>query len=205
MKYLIAICAFIALAAHAQQCTTLIYTGAPFSNMVMSAQAFIGVSVPIAGTVTLAEPLPTNAVNQSVTPTDWQFNNEATAGMYVITQSFIFTTVSGVITDWSVAFTRSSPATGFATYNISATLTPAKDSLSITQNGGCFGPNCPDSSSFTGSSTYAGTWACPPVDPLAAEVASLRAQLAAVTFERNEYINLFRIADQEIAALEAKK
>jgi hypothetical protein len=40
---------------------------------------------------------------------------------------------------------------------------------------------------------------------LQATVASLRVQLAGITAERDEYVNLFRVADLEIAILEKAK
>jgi hypothetical protein len=65
---------------------------------------------------------------------------------------------------------------------------------------------------FLGSNTKGGSWACQPVDPLAAQLASaqarvvsLRNQLAAVTSERDEYVALARVLDAELLALEKKK
>lgn len=197
-------------AANAQQCTTLVYTGAQLTSLAVAANYPYPMSNPITGTVVLTQPLPLNATNLSVDAT-WTysiqgFNRLGNRYRNAVT----FTTVNGVIMDWDISLYGQD---GFATLDSSFyttfVSTSAGDSVSVALIANQAIENPP---AFLGSNSTRGSWACQAVDPLAAQIAalqavivSLRVQLAGITAERDRYEQLFRVADQEIATLETKK
>jgi hypothetical protein len=192
----------------AQQCTTLVYTGAPFTSLTSTPNSYIEISSPIAGTITLAVPLAMNGTAQAVTPTLWALNNGAYGDSHLpgpTAESFVFTTVNGVITDWKITFSEGFPRSGYEHYYISATIAPAGDSLSASGTGECCGPNDPGPASFTGSNASAGKWACQTTDPLAATVADQAATIAVILKERDTYVDLYRVLITEMAQLEAQR
>jgi len=127
------------------------------------------------------------------------------------------TTVNGTITNWNLHLYKFvHAATGvFPTLTFNSDETGDGVSFSTNNfvlgfeeitgsNKGCYLENPPAS----GCPIARGSWACvdpPPPDPLAATVANMRAQIAALTFERDEYVAMVRALNAAIAALERKK
>jgi hypothetical protein len=149
--------------------------------------------VPLSGTVTLEAVLPANALNLAVSPAAWQFNSESPnlnsqyAYELFLTYSvgapmpvFYFTTdAKGNIIKWSFTvqwFTTSTPE-----MNMSATSTASGDTIDFNLSQPSPVPPQTQTSGISGSSSSPGSWTCqtpPPVNPLAATVAQLQAQVA---------------------------
>jgi hypothetical protein len=178
-----AICASGAL--HAQpQCTNLIYQGAPFTSLVTTGPNFTPL-VPLAGTVTLSTPLPPNAVNMAVTPVAWNFSVESSnlvsASPLNTTGNgpfFFSTDANGNIIGWQFTVAWASHDIGGENqgFNMGVSTTQAGDYVGSAYYDGPIGVPPPINTDIVGNSSTAGTWTCqppPPVNPLAAEVASL--------------------------------
>ena len=188
MKYLIASLALAASVAHAQQCTSLVYHGSPFTAVSSSANNGLPITSPVTGLITLAAPLPMNATAYTVAPAAWDFttqNSELTStngwfAYFYYSTSFQFTTVNGVITDWKVHISWDNGPGTLDMYVIDVDSVAAGDAVNInfanvTSPGGPM--------NVTGSSAIAGTWTCapvPPVDPDIATIAGLNAQIVSL-------------------------
>ncbi len=207
----------VATSTHAaQQCTQLGYTGAPFTTVTASANNNQPIASPLVGTITLAEPLPANASNYVVSPAAWDFSTEnsnytSTNGWFAFYNntniSFAFSTdANGNIIGWSISlYWDNGPTENF--YSIKTTSTNAGDAVAVQFNN-TISPSGP--MQIAGSSASAGTWSCisnmtatyaalpdpPPVNPLAAQVAALTAEVNSLIAERNEL-------DAAVATLEA--
>ena len=171
--------AMLSSAAYAQpQCTNLVYQGAPFTSLVTTGANSTPL-IPLSGTITLSAPLPPNADNIAVIPAAWNFSSEkpgyesGTPGVYGGQGDlpiYFSTDSNGNIIGWQIGLgwgaefgTESSSQTG--------------DFISAAS-----GPDVV----INGISTTPGTWSCqppPPVNPLAAEVAQLKAQVAQETYD----------------------
>jgi hypothetical protein len=210
-KLLVTLALLFAGAAQAQSnCTTLLYTGQLLTSLAVAANYPYPMASPITGTVVLTEPLPLNATDLSVDAL-WSYSIEGFTSLGNRYRNAVkFTTVNGVITDWDISLYGQD---GFATldspFYTAFVSTSAGDSVSVALIVNQVIENPPV---FLGSNTTRGSWACQPVDPLAAQLAaaqatitSLRTQLAGITAERDQYEALFRVADQEIAILEKAK
>jgi hypothetical protein len=199
MKTLVLSFVFLASSAIGQpNCTTLIYTGAPFTSLV-TAGSNAQPLVPLAGTITLSAALPPNAANLAVSPTAWQFYTESPNlnSQYVYELSitypvgapmpvFYFTTdAKGNITKWNFIvqwFTTSTPE-----MNMSATSSASGDTIDFNLSQPSPVPPQTQTSSITGTSTSPGVWTCdPPPAPTVAEfeaqIASLESQLQWQTY-----------------------
>ena len=166
------------------QCTTWVYTGAPFSLLTTTGPNDSQI-VPLTGTITLSAPLDDGT--STVTPVSWDFTSEdsdlSSSGPYNPDVSgpnsrFTFTTTNGEITAWNVLVVYNNGPGTVDHYSVSASTSQTGDSVSIlaTHVESATGPT-----SITGTSTVPGTWTCyvPPINPLAAQVASLQTQLTA--------------------------
>src|SRR5271170_5052337 len=110
MKYLLLLC--LCSTAHAQ-CTTLLYTGAPFTTVTTTGENISAVSSPLTGYVTLSAPLPANGVTTTPGVNNWDFTSASVGNDLVLTNgnlsfmgdsvSFSFTTVNGVVTNWAMS------------------------------------------------------------------------------------------------------
>ena len=174
--------------AHAQQCTSLVYHGSPFTAVSSSANNGLPITSPVTGLITLAAPLPMNATAYTVAPAAWDFttqNSELTStngwfAYFYYSTSFQFTTVNGVITDWKVHLSWDNGPGTLDMYVIDVDSVAAGDAVNInfanvTSPGGPM--------NVTGSSAIAGTWTCapvPPVDPDIATIAGLNAQIVSL-------------------------
>jgi hypothetical protein len=190
----------------AQQCTTLVYQGAPIT--VTGSGPLLDNLVPLVGVVSLNQPLPVGSSSPTAT-FDFSATFPQLAGPTQTSPftsgTFTFTTNSaGTITAWNMSLNYSTDSEQSNVY--SATSTQAGDILNWDDEiASAGGPTV-----GTGTNTTAGTWTCladvtGQSAALAAIVASLRTQLAGITAERDVYENLFRVADQEIATLEKSK
>src|SRR5271168_3394323 len=112
MRHTILALAFMAQGALAQ-CLTYTYTGSPFTSVAVTGTLNnLTVHSPIVARITLAAPLPANAVNVSVLPTIWDYtlvdqNLTSTNGWFAFyentPESFAFSTdASGNIVGWNV-------------------------------------------------------------------------------------------------------
>jgi hypothetical protein len=149
----------IAGAAFGQQ-TTLTYSGAPMTGTLVGASSSADYTI-ISGTVVLSAPLAANQANQTVTPVSFSFNGDAKLSSqyvsYPAAAVFEFTTVNGVITDWTVMFDFSMDST---TETIA--LMAAGDNYSyLNQAPSCPPPGnnpCPNWTNWTASNSARGTW-----------------------------------------------
>jgi hypothetical protein len=218
----------LAQMAQAQSnCTTLLYTGAPLTSLAVVANyPYYPMGNPIVGKIVLNEPLPLNATDLSVAVSSWSYNILGfTPGLGLEYRNAIkFTTVNGVITDWDISLYAQ---VGFLTedspYYSDFVSSSAGDSVSVSLITLQVLDTPPV---FLGSNTTRGSWACDPVDALAAQLAAANAKIASqaaiiavISKERDEYVNSYRVADQdleeyinlyraaeqEIATLEKKK
>src|SRR5277367_390691 len=181
MKYLLLLC--LCSTAHAQ-CTTLQYTGAPFTTLAASSNEPMGADIPvyspITGSLTLTAPLAATA-NQSVVPTAWAFtapwfniNNglESTLSVPI----FNFTTVNGAITEWSISYSYNGPGgSEGSSIQFSYTLSSTGDSVDLSTRFVCASLQCITGTttfSLSGSSALAGTWGCTAMAPVAPAKAS---------------------------------
>jgi hypothetical protein len=180
-------------------CINLLYVGAPFSTVVVTGNPTYNSTAngPLTGTITLASPLPANGVNTAVTLTAFDFStvyptfNSAIPSTFPYAPpAFTFTTVNGVITDWTSTFDYNAFQSGTHVYDITGSSQPTGDSVSVVTND----PDAGLQGTIAATSTARGTWSCvtsynapyqaaptpPPVNPLAATVAALQAQVAAL-------------------------
>jgi hypothetical protein len=156
-------------------CTTLFYQGAPFVPLTTTGPNAT-VIVPPVGTITLAEPLPANAVNLAVTPVAWDFSSESpnltSTSPLNTTDSgpgtpFSFSTdANGNIIGWHffVAFAGGQPWQNFGlnSSNTSGNYGTTADYVgSSTYVAGA--PS--NTASINGNSATPGTWSCkaPPI------------------------------------------
>lgn len=184
---------FLASSVIAQpQCTNLIYTGAPFTSLVTSGSNAQPL-VPLSGTVILDTALPANAQNLATSPTNWQFNSESPNLNFQYSYElfgsigqpmpvFYFTTDSkGNITKWSFTvqwYTMSTPE-----MNMSAMSAVTGDTIEFGLSQPSPVPPQTQTSGIIGSSSSPGSWTCEapaPVNPLAATVARLQAQVTSL-------------------------
>jgi hypothetical protein len=171
-KWTLALLTLLSGAAHAQQCTTLTYTGAPFVSLIPTGvDSSPPLITPLSGTVTLAEALPANAANYVTTPVSWQFVGGGAELNSAAWQSFIAsyggtmpvftfsTDANGNITAWSFAVQWQQPYGG-DTLHLTATSSNTGDSLVYDQFEVDAAPPNTQNFVLTGTSTTAGTWAC---------------------------------------------
>jgi len=195
-------------------CTTLVYVGAPLKG---------SITAPVVGTISLGVPLGANLVNWSVATESancatlncnflaWDFTPVALSLFWTYgngppewVPSITFSTdANGNITDWSFTLLIGHEfGCGIAGCSGSIMSTPAGDSVA-------FSAPEPFLPATSGTNSVAGKWMClgalAAPDPLTALVAKLRAQLAAVTYERDEYVAWARAVDAELLALEKRK
>jgi hypothetical protein len=171
VKYL----AFLLLTGpvYAQQCTTLLYMGAPFTLVSTTGPNQEAVTSPLTGSVTLASPLPANGVtvatfapqgNTGTAVTNWSIGEpylypitNGDMAAYGDSASFSFTTSNGVIVNWSMSFNYNQ---GGGTSTREAIL------ISSTVNGDSVAMSAADPtdgiapSTITGSSSSPGAWTC---------------------------------------------
>ena len=214
-------------AAHAQQCTTLVYIGKPLTVTGTPNAENPYPIIPLTGIIVLGGALQPNLVNQAITPSydlpAWDFSSEfahpdLTSENAGGTSHISFSTDSnGNITAWNM--TLSVGWGGEDSAGLSAVSMQNGDTVTVNATQPLpYGNTVQISASGTNSTP--GTWTCltdliaqatklpttqAQVAALTAVVASLRTQLAGITAERDRYEALFRVADQEIAALEQKK
>lgn len=209
-KWTLALLTLLLGTAHAQSnCTTLVYFGAPITVTSSVAPPPLTM-VPMAGVITLQEQqLSPGLVNQVLYPSAFDFsatwgplvtNNSPQANPYIGTSATFTTDSTGKITAWNVSISWSS---GNGQPQIfTATTTQNGDTLTFTWTGD--GPQ-----TLTGTSTTPGTWTCL-ADLIAQAAASqaqdttLTAQVAALTAQRNSYLNGYLEANATIAELNAQ-
>jgi hypothetical protein len=161
--------------ALAQNCTTLLYTGAPFTMVSTSGPNTTAVSSPVNGNIVLAAALPANGTSTFAQPPSqpntlpsgvlsWDFSNESRylsssggGGDIYNLASFSFTTVNGVIVSWT--FTISTDNHFAASGDDIETVTSNVNGDTVAETyqypaGGV------EPSSITGSSTSPGIWVC---------------------------------------------
>ena len=152
-------------AAHAQNCTTLVYIGKPITILEAEGPTPLPVSLLI-GTVTLSVPLPANGTTH-VTPAAWDFSAEdpsLNSVDFVSTTEpatvFWFETKNGAIVAWDVELHYDAQPMHILVS--SNTL----DNIDKHLNAG--GDSYIPSSSISSGSTQPGTWYClaPLLDPL---------------------------------------
>lgn len=191
---------FFAHLACAQQCTTLIYIGVPLTIIYEGQGPYpLTYPPPLIGTVTLSAPLPPNATALAVSPVSWDFQSEMqgftssspnTAPPYVgAAATFSFSTdAQGNIIGWNVEASYSnyslanSTQLGFGV-EISTNSQYQQDYVGKAADGEGTGGG----SNLDVGSSGVGAWYCaaPVVDPLAAQVATLQAQLSALQAQEN--------------------
>jgi hypothetical protein len=200
MALLMPVC--FAQAAVAQQCTTLVYQGAPLTNSYSINDYPMSPPIPtpaLIGIVLLSQVLTPNqnsfqaAGNYDFSPTVGTLGVGSgviapAEGSYILGSSFSFTTDgSGKITSWDTVFSYSGDS---GTMGRSIISTPAGDQL----NGNIF------DDTFSATNTTPGTWTCltdvltqaaaapsaqAQVTALKAQVSALKAQLANTTASYN--------------------
>ena len=149
--------------ALAQNCTTLQYTGAPFTSVTTTGPATTANTVvsPLTGMVILSTPLPANGTTQ-VTPVWWDFSAEYvalnSADSQELIPTFIFTTVNGVVTGWSVSVGYEINDADELTVSVSSSQ--QGDSVTMAQSNVLPPPNLGAYTSITGESFAPGSWAC---------------------------------------------
>jgi len=189
---------------------------------------------PLTGTITLTTPLAPNLSNAAIVTNyafpftlgpvaAWEFSLTYPALVSINPPTIsnnmaltVSTDVDGNITAWAMFFRSGefvSAQDQLDSGASSSNATGDEVSVSLLGNGG-------DIYTISGTSTKPGTWTClqafsaaytapppppPPPDPLASLVKKLYAQLAAVTFERDEYVAMVRALNAAIAVLEKKK
>ena len=171
MKYLVLL--LLCGPVYAQQCTTLLYMGAPFTLVSTTGPNQEAVTSPLTGSVTLSSPLPANGVtvatfapqgNSGTAVTNWSIGEpylypitNGDMAAYGDSASFSFTTSNGVIVNWSMSFNYNQ---GGGTSTREAIL------ISSTVNGDSVAMSAADPtdgiapSTITGSSASPGAWTC---------------------------------------------
>lgn len=147
---------------------TLVTTTGPNSGSVTS---------PVAGTVTLVNPLPPNGTT-TFTPTldypsvlagvaSWDFSSQLTvlnstdAGAVPWNQpTFSFTTRNGVIVSWKFTVPVYEPGSAEAYFALTITSTVNGDTVESSGRNPAFDPHEGEFSSITGSNNTPGTWTC---------------------------------------------
>jgi hypothetical protein len=186
--------------AVAQNCTTLVYIGAPQTvwHGLCSDGLCNGPSpnMEILGTVTLSAPLAAGLLNASVTPLAWDFssqqtgfNSAAVPGVVAVKAGFNFwTDANGNITGWNFALDYSDGTTRISdtSQNPPVVLAPPgsycgyQPCTYYDDLGYSIAIPGVYSLSLDSASATAGSWHClaPVVDPLTAQVTALKAQVA---------------------------
>lgn len=202
----------LAQAVDAQQCTTLIYTGAATLAVVEDQGPYPLWFTTVIGTVTLSSPLPANASNLTVTPAAWDFSTEQaglsssnaqTAAPYASAPTFAFSTdANGNITGWGLEVHYNNLNNDTSMLQLIADVTSYTEDNQDYVVKAAIGPGTGGRSSLNAGSSGLGTWSClsPVVDPLTAEVASLQAQLAAVKAANASLLTEYRPLAQHLAA-----
>jgi hypothetical protein len=191
MKTLFLALLLFATAAGAQQ-TTYTYSGASLASACLCGGANYGAPVAwnLAGTITLANPLP-YAGTVTVTPLAFSFNSDlgmfnsdwlalSTAGTYpgefMNPPEIVFTTTAGQITGWTISLTA-----GLSQEQETALITDAQDMYQDIVPYHCEETPCYVTFAIGAPGTWTGptaAQAAPAPDPLAPTVAQLQQQVA---------------------------
>jgi hypothetical protein len=114
-----------------QNCTRLIYIGAPQSYILKDNGASPSYNPPIVGIVTLTAPLVPNLTNALVTPAAWDFSTSQ-EGLYsgsslvALTSSFVFSTDGqGNITEWDFSASYGTGTNPTISGRVGGTSTPS--------------------------------------------------------------------------------
>jgi len=193
VKYLITSLALAASLAHAQQCYTLVYQGAPLTITGTNPNA-TPMGNPVVGMIQMNVPLAPNLVNWNPTPPGsewnsgvpaWDFTAVAPEFNTISTNLFspivtFSTDANGNVTDWT--FSMLWQAIDLIQNSESITSTPAGDTVTFIGASGTGGPTL----TLTGTSSKPGKWMC--LDAFIAQAAAsqtqdttLTAQVAALT------------------------
>ena len=200
--------------AYAQQCLTLVYTGAPLT-VTSTGNGPPTLPSAITGVIMLSTGLPANGTTTAtLSAFDFStvYQNIVTMNIYPngydgVPPTFTFTTVNGVITSWNAALTYTYgyyDKSTDNTYTLDFTLSPQGDSITAFMNVVGNGT----SGTTTGTNSTAGAWRC--ATSIAAELATANAATASaqaqVTTLQSQLAatQAKAAANAEIAALKAE-
>jgi hypothetical protein len=182
-KWAMALMLLSGVCAHAQQCMSLVYTGAPITTVTLQSGGYLGPSTPVTpviGIITLDGPLPAGVTNYVPGAVFFDFSTSyvalwgpAAQGTWNTTAQFT-TDNSGNIIAWS--FSLTSHPSAITWYGISSTQGGDTETLESIDSG-------PQQWWWTATNTAPGTWSC--ATTLAAELQTANQMIEALEAELN--------------------
>jgi hypothetical protein len=178
-KWAMALMLLWGVCAHAQQCNTLIYQGAPMTAVTGTGAPPLSSIPRIVGVATLSVGLEGGLTNASITPLFWDFSmtdggfSSANEGTFVVAVSFT-TTPQGQIVGWN--FDMGYSGSVYSQHNDSSTQNG--DTITVQDT------EVPTAViNWTATNTTPGTWSC--VSDLIAQLTTANQMIEALEAELN--------------------